>query len=197
MGLDVVPADAAPTEAVFFYDLGEPDCYLVAERVRGELPVICDWEPVSARSLGLTPRAAPDPDTLAAAIEAQGLLPLRLPPNWPPDTALALRVATYAKGAGKSIAYSLAAFRQAFAGGRDLGDEGTVLLAAAACEMHPTAVLKGASLRATDAALGRATQRAQAAGVTALPAFVLAGATVCGPDALEAALAVLTRGQDR
>jgi predicted DsbA family dithiol-disulfide isomerase len=125
------------------------------------------------------------------------LLPLRLPPNWPPDTALALRVATYAKGAGKSIAYSLAAFRQAFAGGRDLGDEGTVLLAAAACEMHPTAVLKGASLRATDAALGRATQRAQAAGVTALPAFVLAGATVCGPDALEAALAVLTRGQDR
>ncbi len=41
------------------------------------------------------------------------------------------------------MAFSLAAFRQAFAGGRDLEQEGTVLIAAAACEMHPAAVLKG------------------------------------------------------
>jgi 2-hydroxychromene-2-carboxylate isomerase len=199
VGLEVVNAEpgGSDPEAVFFYDLGEPYCYLVAERIRADLPVICDWEPVSAQSLGLTPEAPPDPEALGAAIAAQGLLPLRLPPSWPPDTALAMRVATYAKGAGKSIAYSLAAFRQAFAGGRDLGDEGTVLLAAAACEMHPTAVLKGASLRSTDGALRRAAQRAAAAGVTALPAFALAGETVCGPDALDAALAVLARSQAR
>ena len=45
--------------------------------------------------------------------------------------------ATYAKQFGRAVAFSLAAFRQAFAGGRDLGDEITVLIAAAACEMHP------------------------------------------------------------
>ena len=74
-----------------------------------------------------------------------------------------MRVATYAKGGGRAVAFSLAAFRQVFAGGRDLGDEGTVLIAAAACEMHPTAVLKGAGLRSVSASLARA-GRAGAAG---------------------------------
>ena len=54
--------------------------------------------------------------------------------------------ATYAKRIGRAVAFSLAAFRQAFAGGRDLGDEDTVLIAGAACEMHPTALLKGIEL---------------------------------------------------
>ena len=67
-----------------------------------------------------------------------------------------MRVATYAKGGGRAVAFSLAAFRQVFAGGRDLGDEGTVLIAAAACEMHPTAVLKGVGLRSVRASLARA-----------------------------------------
>ncbi len=173
-------------QATFFYDLASPGCYLVAERLRGELPVICDWEPVHGASLGLgEPR--PDTDALAAAIAEQGLMPLRLPARWPPDTELAMRVATYAKGGGKSIAYSLAAFRQAFAGGRDLGEETTVLLAAAACEMHPAAVLKGSGLRSVAAALRRAGERAQRAGVTALPAIQVGDALFCGPDALAGA----------
>ena len=46
-------------------------------------------------------------------------------------------VATYAKQIGRAVAFSLAAFRQAFAGGRDLGERDNVLIAAAACEMHP------------------------------------------------------------
>ena len=53
--------------------------------------------------------------------------------------------ATYAKHIGRAVAFSLAAFRQAFAGGRDLGDEGTVLIAAAACEMHPDGAAQGRS----------------------------------------------------
>ena len=73
-------------------------------------------------------------------------------------------VATYAKRSSKTVSYSLAAFRQAFAGGRDLGDEGTVLIAAAACEMHPRAVLKAIQLRSTRAALQRACARAATAG---------------------------------
>jgi 2-hydroxychromene-2-carboxylate isomerase len=185
------PAPDLEPEAVFFYDLGNPDAYLIAERIRAELPIVCDWEPVHAAALGLAPSERPDSGELSRRVAAQELLALRLPAQWPPETEFAMRVATYAKGGGKSIAYSLAAFRQAFAGGRDLGDEGTVLLAAAACEMHPAAVLKGAGTRATGNALRRAGERARAAGVTALPAFRLGAATTCGPRALDDALAML------
>lgn len=200
--LEVVQADpgAAAEEdpdAVFYYDLASPDCYLVAERIRAELPVVCDWVPVHAAALGLPDGGGrhgtgPDRASLAAAVAELDLLPLRMPAAWPPDSGLAMRVATYAKGAGKSIAFSLAAFRQVFAGGRDLGEEATVLLAAAACEIHPTAALKGAGMRSTAAALARAGERAREAGVTALPAFALpGGVTVCGPHALDDALAAL------
>ncbi len=188
----------APPDAVFCYDLASPDCYLVAERIRAELPVVCEWEPVDAAALGLPDGSGrigptPDRDALAAGVNKLGLLALRMPEVWPPDSGLAMRVATYAKGAGKSIAFSLAAFRQTFAGGRDLGDESTVLLAAAACEIHPTAALKGAGLRSTARALEEAGGRALAAGVTALPAFILAsGVTVCGPGALDEAVVALT-----
>ena len=102
-----------------------------------------------------------------------------------------MRVATYAKGGGRAVAFSLAAFRQVFAGGRELGDEGTVLIAAAACEMHPTAVLKGAALRSVGASLERAGERARQAGVSALPAIEVAGQTFCGEQALERATEAL------
>ncbi len=86
--------------------------------------------------------------------------------------------ATYAKRVGRAVAFSLAAFRQAFAGGRDLGDESTVLIAAAACEMHPTAVLKGVAAALVTGALQRAGERRVAAGVGALPAIEVGDAAV-------------------
>jgi 2-hydroxychromene-2-carboxylate isomerase len=95
-----------------------------------------------------------------------------------------MRVATYAKGGGRAVAFSQAAFRQVFAGGRDLGDEGTVLIAAAACEMHPTAVLKGAGLRSVSASLERAGERARQAGVSALPAIQVGTEVFQGASAL-------------
>ena len=100
--------------------------------------------------------------------------------------------ATYAKQAGRTVAFSLAAFRQAFAGGRDLGDLDTVLIAAAACEMHPTAVLKALEMRTVTRALDRATARARDAGVRSLPAIEVDGRVFDGPDALGEAVAVLT-----
>ncbi len=48
---------------------------------------------------------------------------------------------------GRVVPFAQAAFRQAFAGGRSLADPDNVLIAAAACEMHPQAVLRGAELR--------------------------------------------------
>lgn len=192
MSLDIVHSEDAPvdppTGATFFYDLASPGCYLVGERIRGELPIVCEWEPVHAASLGIVPEPL-DVPALTAAVDAQGLLTLKLPAAWPPDSELAMRVAAYAKGAGKSIAYSLAAFRQVFAGGRDISEETTVLLAAAACEMHPVAVLKGAQLRSTAATLRRCGERARAAGVSALPAIAIGDTLYSGPEALERAVA--------
>ncbi|MFZ0089189.1 MAG: hypothetical protein WAL63_06775, partial [Solirubrobacteraceae bacterium] len=143
---------AEPRQPVFYYDIGDPDCYLAAERIMGELPVVPEWEPVHGRQLGLTP-ARPNVETLSLRIAELGLLPLRLAVDWPPESELAMLTATFAKGGGRAVAFSLAAFRQAFAGGRDLGDEATVLIAAAACEMHPTAVRKGIGLRSVAASL--------------------------------------------
>jgi 2-hydroxychromene-2-carboxylate isomerase len=173
-------------QPVFYYDLGSPACYLTAERILATLPVLAEWQPVLGAQLGLTV-SAPDYDRLAADTAEYGLLPLRMPASWPPDSELATLVASYAKPGGKVVAYSLAAFRQAFAGGRDLGDEGTVLIAAAACEMHPRAVLKGVQLRSTRTALQRAGARAAAADVTALPAIATGSGTYCGERALELA----------
>jgi predicted DsbA family dithiol-disulfide isomerase len=112
------------------------------------------------------------------------LQPLRWPAPAVPDTRNAMLVATYAKQVGRAVAFSLAAFRQAFAGGRDLGDLNTVLIAAAACEMHPSAVLKALELRSVSAALARAVARAGEAGVSEVPAIAYGGRLFEGPDAL-------------
>jgi 2-hydroxychromene-2-carboxylate isomerase len=180
------PEPATDERPVFYYDLGSPACYLTAERIMATLPVVPEWAPVLGTSLGLSELPL-EPQRLEAEVADQGLQALRLPANWPPDTELAMLAAIYAKGGGKTVSYSLAAFRQAFAGGRDLGDEGTVLIAAAACEMHPRAVLKGIQLRSTRTALQRACARATAAGVTALPAIATGSGTYCGERALELA----------
>jgi 2-hydroxychromene-2-carboxylate isomerase len=189
------PARSEPppqSEPVFYYDLGSPACYLVAESVAASLPVVPEWEPVLADDLG---GLYPDPDReLIERLAAdRGLQPVRWPTPWPPDTRLAMLTATYAKRVGRAVAFSLAAFRQAFAGGRDLGDPDTVLLAAAASEMHPAAVLKGISLRSVAEALERATERARVAGVESLPAIQIGARVFERLD--EAAGAMRTAGR--
>ena len=81
-------------------------------------------------------------------------------------------VATYAKQIGRVVAYSIAAFRQAFAAGRDLGERDSVLIAAAAAEMHPAAVSRAPALNGTRARLDAATAAARAAGVRDVPAVL-------------------------
>jgi 2-hydroxychromene-2-carboxylate isomerase len=178
-----------PTEQpVFYYDLGSPSCYLVAEQVTTALAVVPEWEPVRAADIvtsstnGRLDRAG-----IERAAAALGIQPLRWPEPWPPDTRFALLAATYAKRVGRAVAFSLAAFRQTFAAGRDLGDESTVLIAAAACELHPAALLKGARMRSVSDALDQAGARARLAGVEELPAIQFGERVFSGMDALEEA----------
>jgi 2-hydroxychromene-2-carboxylate isomerase len=164
-------------QPIFYYDLGSPECYLVAETIMAGLPIVPEWEPALHSSLGaslagsLGSADAPAIELISRRVDELGLQPLRWPDAWPPDTREAMLAATYAKRVGRAVAFSLAAFRQAFAGGRDLGRRDNVLIAAAACEMHPTAVLKGIGLRSVADALDQAARRAEAAGVRSLPAI--------------------------
>ncbi len=181
-----------PAQPIFFYDLGSPACYLAAERIMGELPAAPEWEPVLGAALGGHCAATePDRAEVERRVREQHLQPLRWPSPWPPETELAMLTATYAKHVGRAVAFSLAAFRQAFAGGRDLGDRDTLLIAAAACEMHPTAVLKGIGLRSVRTALDTANERARSAGVVSLPAIRVAGMVFDGEDAVRATAAAL------
>ena len=188
-------------QALFYFDLASPECYLAAERVNAVLPVVPEWRPVLGAKL-----SGPDADALRrgagrevylAGVEetaaARGLLEVRWPAPWRTgddptgDPEMAMRVATYARQIGRAVAFSLAAFRQAFAGGRDLSDPDAVLLAAAACEMHPTAVLRGAELRSVRAALGATTEEAAELGVRSVPAVVAGGQVFSGDEELEVA----------
>ena len=180
----------ASLQPVFYYDLGDPDCYLVAEQIVSALPVVPEFEPVHGRGLGLL-AAEPDRDRITARARELELQPLRWPPSWPPDSERAMLAATYAKHVGRAVSFTLAAFRQAFAAGRDLGDEATFLLAAAACEMHPTAILKGIELRSVKTALRDAGDRAIAAGARALPAIGVGDELFDTPDCIELADAAL------
>jgi 2-hydroxychromene-2-carboxylate isomerase len=185
-----------PIRPVFYYDLVSPDAYLAAERINATLPVVPEWQPILLAGLdrGETLdawRCEAERDSMMEDVErralAHALQPMRWPPRWPGDSELAMLAATYAKGIGRAVAFSLAAFRQAFAAGRDLSDPDSVLIAAAACELHPAAVLKALELRATREALRVATARAGAAGVRSVPTVRIGDELFAGEDAVELA----------
>jgi 2-hydroxychromene-2-carboxylate isomerase len=177
----------------FYYDLCSPDAYLAAERVVGVLGAVPEFVPVRIGGPGGF-RCAEEEEIYRSEIErsaaAHGLMPLRWPDPFPADTELAMLVATFAKQTGRGVAYSLAAFRQAFAAGRDLGERDTVLIAAAAAEMHPAAVMKAAELKGTRARLEQATAAARAAGVLDVPALRVGDRVFHGDRELEAAAAL-------
>jgi 2-hydroxychromene-2-carboxylate isomerase len=194
-----------PTPAAFYFDLASPLAYLAAERVlhvfSGGRPAInAEWRPVLARELARADtfdafRCREEQDVFRLEIERRarelGLQPVRWPEPFPFDSSLAMRVATYAASIGRAVPFAQAAFRQAFAGGRSLEDPDFVLIAAAACEMHPAAVLRGAELSSVATRLADTTAAAAGAGVTDVPAIVLGERVFIGEDAPERAAAAV------
>ncbi len=193
-------------EPCLYFDLASAEAYLTAERILGLMPVAVEWVPVRARDLA----RAVAPEGLRCAEEEaiwreelervareRRLQPIRWPPKVPFDSEVALRAATFAKSIGKGVAFTQAAFRQAYAGGGDLTSPDTVVIAAAACEMHPRAVLAALEQRSVAAALGRATAQAQERSVLSVPAIWTPPAEGAparvfhGDDELEAAAALL------
>jgi 2-hydroxychromene-2-carboxylate isomerase len=171
-----------PTPAAFYFDLASPLAYLAAERILHVLPGPAEWRPVVADAQPSVSRAE-----IERRAQELGLQPVRWPEPFPFDSSLAMRVATYAASIGRTVPFAQAAFRQAFAGGHSLEDPDFVLIAAAACEMHPAAVLRGAELRSTAERLAATSAEAARAGVTDVPAVVVGERAFVGEDALERA----------
>jgi 2-hydroxychromene-2-carboxylate isomerase len=184
----------------FYFDLGSPYAYLAAERVNAVLPDPPVWQPILLGGLFKTHGRgswAETPEREAGMREVErraserGLPAIVWPDPWPGNTLFAMRVATYAAQIGRPQAFALAAFRQAYAAGRDLSDPDTVLLAAAACEMHPRAVTAAAESRAVKDALRAATEEAAARGVIGVPTIAFGDQVFWGDDHLELAAASL------
>jgi 2-hydroxychromene-2-carboxylate isomerase len=190
-----------PERAAFYFDLGSPYAYLAAERVSGlfteaelEQP---EWRPILLgglfRQLGRSSwGTGPEREAGIAEVEgraaAYGLPPLVWPDPWPGDMLMAMRAATFAKQTGRTVSFALAAFRQAFAAGRDLGDPDNVVIAGAACELHPRALLKAVATNGVKEELRRTTEEAAAAGVRGVPTVVVNGRVFWGDDRLQEAV---------
>ena len=179
---------------VFYYDLGSPYAYLAAERVNHVLPVVPVWQPIllggiwqhtGSGSWSLTPTRDEGMAEVERRAADRGLQPIRWPEPWPFNSLVAMRAATFAQQSGRAVAFSLAAFRQAFAGGRDLSVTDNVLLAAAACELHPNAVLKAIETKGIKERLKAATAEAIERGVIGVPAIAVGDELFWGDDRLE------------
>lgn len=192
-----------PSDVVFYFDLGSPYAYLTAERVSGMFAEAGlaqpEWQPVLLGGLfkrfDRSSWAQGDAENRSAGMaeverraSAYGLPPLVWPDPWPGDMLFAMRAATFAKQAGRTVSFALAAFRQAFAGGRDLSLPDNVLIAAAACELHPRAVTAGVETRVVKQALIDATTEAGDRGVIGVPSLRVGDQVFWGDDQLEAAI---------
>jgi len=190
----------------FYYDLGSPYAYLTAERISGvfaeagaETP---EWQPILLGALFKrfdrdSWGNGPDREAGMRICEARagdyGLPAIRWPDPWPPNSLFAMRAATFAKEIGRTVSFTLAAFRQAFAAGRDLGVQDNVLLAAAASEIHPRALVAAVERDSVKNTLREATDRAGDLGVLGVPAVVVNDEVYWGDDRLEEAAEAAAR----
>ena len=189
-------------QPVFYYDLGSPYAYLAAERIHQVLPVVPVWQPILLGGIwqetgGGSWAVTEKRDEGIAEIERRaadyGLMPLRWPEGWPNNTLTAMRAATFAQSIGRAVAFSLAAFRQAFAAGKDLSQVDNVLIAAAACELHPNAVLKALETQSVKDNLRSATKAAYEKGVRGVPTVAIGDQLFYGDDRLEDAASALAQ----
>ena len=194
---------AEPARATFYYDFYSPYSYLAAERINATLPIVPEWRPISFGHLlqqsGRRPWSFERGDEwdehwveIRQRAADRGLPAPRIPGGWPRESysIIGARAATFAKGSGRAVAFSLALFRQVFAAGRVL-DEDTVLLAGAACELHPNAVLKGVGSRTVKDALRDTTAEAAERGVVGVPSVVVGDEVFWGDDRLDDAAEAL------
>jgi 2-hydroxychromene-2-carboxylate isomerase len=188
--------------STFYYDLASPYAYLSAERIASVFDQVGaeqpEWQPILLGGLfkrfgrgswALTPERDAGMREIERRAQAYGLPPMRWPDPWPGNSLTAMRAATFAKEIGRTISFSLAAYRQAFAAGRDLTEADNVYLAAASSELHPRALETAIARDAIKQRLRAATDEAGDRGVIGVPAVVVGAEVFWGDDRLVAAAA--------
>lgn len=184
--------------ATFYYDLGSPYAYLSAERISSVFEKVGaeqpEWQPIllgglfarfDRSSWALGPGRNEGMREVERRAAAYGLPPIRWPQQWPGNYLTAMRTATFAKEIGRAISFSLAAFRQGFAAGRDLSERDNVLIAAASCELHPRSLEIAIDRDAIKSRLRAATDEAGDRGVSGVPAVAVGDEVFWGDDRLE------------
>lgn len=172
-----------------FFDVGSPYAWIVAERAATAIPA-AEWVPVLQPDVDDGPLWDGDQERVIDLAKKFALIAPRFNEDRMnltiADSRKMALAATYAKSIGRTVAFSLAAFRQCFGAARPVDEEDTILIAAAACEMHPRAVLKALEMKSTAEALAAAgTQlRELVGGRTELPVLVAPDGTATTEDAL-------------
>jgi 2-hydroxychromene-2-carboxylate isomerase len=192
--------DVVSGRATFYFDLASPYAYLSAERISNvfdeagaEHP---EWQPIllgglfqrfDRSSWGMGPDREAGMAEIERRAQAYGLPPMRWPDPWPGNSLTAMRAAVFAKEIGRVVSFSLAAYRQAFAAGRDLTEPDNVFIAAASSELHPRSLQTAIGRDAIKLRLREATDAAGDRGVMGVPAVVVGDEVFWGDDQLEAA----------
>ena len=194
--------------ATFYYDFSSPYSYLAAERISGlfaeaelEQP---EWQPISfghvLKTTGRRPWSFEDDRgfdwaEIQRRADERGLPKVVYPDGWPIESYSLnpIRAAIYAKESGRVVSFTLACFRQVFAAGRDMSDIENVLVTAAACELHPNAVLKGIETQSVKDGLRRATDEALERGIEGIPTVAVGDELFWGDDRLEEAVKAASR----
>jgi 2-hydroxychromene-2-carboxylate isomerase len=188
--------------ATFYYDLASPYAYLAAERISGVFEEAGaaqpEWQPIllgglfkrfDRSSWGVGPDREQGMAEVERRAQSYGLPPIRWPEPWPGNSLTAMRAATFAKEIGRAVSFSLAAYRQAFAAGRDITEPDNVFIAAASSELHPRSLQTAIARDAIKARLREATDLAGDRGVVGVPAVAVGDQVFWGDDQLERAAA--------
>jgi 2-hydroxychromene-2-carboxylate isomerase len=190
----VAPGD----QPVFYYDFNSPFAWLAAERINQVMPTPPVWRPISFSHVLQHSRRLPwsVTDEREAGIQEierrakeRGLPEIRWPEGWPIETVplAGLRAATFAADIGKSVSFSLAAYRQTFHAARPMNELDNVLLAGAACELHPNAIKAALERDAIKQKLKDNTNEAIELGIHGVPTVAVGTELFWGDDQLEAA----------
>jgi 2-hydroxychromene-2-carboxylate isomerase len=191
------------TRATFYFDLGSPYAYLVAERISEVLPEPVAWQPVSLGGLfkanGRSSWGLGDPagrqegmTEVEQRAHAYGLPPVLWPDPWPSNYLFAMRACTFAFQQGHGREFTVRAFRHAFQQGHDLGVPGRVLDVAAEAGLDPQALEAATGDPEVKLALRAATDAAHELGVFGVPTIAVGDELFWGEDRLVDAAAALS-----
>ena len=183
-------------QPVFYYDLGSPYSYLTAERLQQVLPAMPVWQPIllggiwqqtGGQSWGFTDErddGIAEVERRAAGVRAHAdPLARGLAEQHPQGDARRHLHAVHRPGRGV-LARGVPPGLRRRQGPLDVDN---VLIAAAACELHPNAVLKALETQSVKDRLREATAEAYERGVRGVPTITVGDELFYGDDRLEEA----------